>query len=312
MTSRELYDLKSLFRFREALEKLDPAGPPQALSLSSLPGARRLAVLPGSFNPPTLAHLDLAREARRLFNLDGFVFAISRVTVDKERVEGLLLEDRLLLLSHLAPQEGSALAAVNRGLYFEQAKAFRSLLGKSASLFFVVGMDKLVQILDARYYRDREEALGLLFTEAALLVAPRGDLERDDFERLLAAAENEPYRDRIYYFELPRRARDLSSSGVRGRIASGQAAAEALPGPVAEFIAETGAYGPDYEIRRGLLERLYRIREWAEENVDFALLTKAFRSDEKLKELLQTGKLSAEDFKELITAVLAGRPPVDT
>jgi nicotinic acid mononucleotide adenylyltransferase len=308
MAQREFHDLKSLFGFREALEKLDPEAPPQARVWGSL-RARRIAVLSGSFNPPTLAHLELGRRARRLFNLDRVLFAISRVTIDKERVEGLLLEDRLALLSHIATEEGGGLALVNRGLYFEQARAFRGALGKNPSLFFIVGMDKLLQIFDARYYRSRDEALGVLFTEATLLVAPRADLGKDDFERLLAEAENEPYRDRIYYFELPESTRALSSTRARARIASGQWAAEALPESVARFIAETGAYGPEYAVRRRLLEGLYRIREWAEENVDFARLLEAFRAQKKLKDLIQVDNLSDEELMKLITKILQESDP---
>ena len=88
------------------------------------------------------------------------LFTLAKVTVDKEHVTGLSLEDRLLLLSLYTQRHPSTgFALVNRGLYFEQAQAFRSVFGEQVALSFVVGMDKLLQILDPKYYQDRDAAL---------------------------------------------------------------------------------------------------------------------------------------------------------
>src|SRR5262245_16556345 len=82
------YDLARLFAFRSALDGLRREGLPRAVSIKT-PGAartRRVGILPGSFNPPTIAHIELARHARELFGLDTIVFALSRITVDKEKI----------------------------------------------------------------------------------------------------------------------------------------------------------------------------------------------------------------------------------
>ena len=151
---------------RDRLQSLDSVAPPMARLLSAplhLP-PQRLGVLCGSFNPLTLAHVALAQHACRAFHLDQLLYTVAKVTVDKERVTGMGLEDRLLLLLlHVEQQQHLGVALVNRGLYFEQAQAFQSLFDTRVGLFFIVGMDKLVQILDARYYRDRGGRSGAAF-----------------------------------------------------------------------------------------------------------------------------------------------------
>src|SRR5215475_11358552 len=98
---RIIYDLTRLFALREALETLDLAAPPTARLLfpeGNLP-VRRVGILCGSFNPLTLAHTELAERARGEAQLDRVFFTLAKMTIEKERVTGLGLEDRLLLLS---------------------------------------------------------------------------------------------------------------------------------------------------------------------------------------------------------------------
>ena len=92
-------------------------------------GSGRVGILCGAFNPPTLAHVELARRAKEGFKLDHILFTMSRITIDKEKVEGLSQEDRMLLISLIAKELGwASVAAVNKGLYYEQARAFRTLI----------------------------------------------------------------------------------------------------------------------------------------------------------------------------------------
>ncbi|MEW6298305.1 MAG: hypothetical protein AB1671_11260, partial [Thermodesulfobacteriota bacterium] len=111
-----IYDLARLFALRDALATLEPSAPPTARVLFSCPAAapRRVGILCGSFNPLTRAHGELADRARQVFQLDCVFFTLARVTVDKEQVTGMGLEDRLLLLSLYAQRHGHlGVAAVN-------------------------------------------------------------------------------------------------------------------------------------------------------------------------------------------------------
>lgn len=310
MPRAEFYDLERLFTLRVALESAQGDPNPKALCTSSidLTNLKRVGIFSGSFNPPTIAHLELARCAKESFNLDRMFFTLSAVTVDKERIEGLMLEDRLLLLELLAAElDWAAVAIVNRGLYFEQARAFRSLLGKNARISFVAGMDKLIQIFDARYYQDREAALRTLLTEAQLLIAMRGDLGMRELEQVLNRTENEPYRDRVFPLALAPEVKEISSSALRQEITESRDFRGHVPHVVAEFIAETKAYLPAYDLRSKLIGRLFAAREWPEGRIDFRkLVEKAQENDHegsRLRKLLESSDTSNEEFKELISAL---------
>ena len=295
----EFYDLPRLFRLRDSLTSLDITAPPEARLLSPPlnPPPRRLGVLCGSFNPLTRAHTELAQRACQAFQLDQLFYTVAKVTVDKEQVTGMGLEDRLLLLliaANLHPSLGVAL--VNRGLYFEQAQAFQSLpslLGQRVALFFIVGMDKLIQILDARYYQDRDAALEQLFSLTSLVVANRGDMERQAFEALLRQPANQPYQDAIHFLPLPVSVADLSSTGIRDRLLDASSLQTQVPPEVAAFLAEALPYGDlhrvdepafidAYAVRLTLFERLSAVRDWAAHNVDFrSVLTQALIPDRR-------------------------------
>lgn len=251
----------------------------------------RVGILPGSFNPPTLAHLELARAARRRFDLDHVVFSLSSVVVDKERVEGLIREDRLLLLS-LATREHpwAAVAVINRGLYSDQVPAFEASFGGAADLWFIVGMDKVLQIFDPKYYDDRDHALNALFACTRLIAANREDWDGEDLRALLEQPENLPYRDRVRPLSLPALFKDQSSSAVRR--GAGAAPEGVLPRPARDFIAATGAFRNRYDLRAAAIDALYPIRRWAEAEVPLEpLLARAEEpgeAGERVRDLLST------------------------
>jgi nicotinamide-nucleotide adenylyltransferase len=176
--------------------------------------AGRVGLLPGSFNPPTDAHLALAA-AGRAAGLDSVVYLLAKRTVDKERLTGLRLEERLALLGDLARPSGDAVAFVNRGLYVDQARAIRGALPEATELVFLVGHDKIVQIFDRRYYTDRDAALRELFALSSFLVAPRAEAGADQLRDLLAEPANRPFADRVRPLPLAERYRDVSSTRAR-------------------------------------------------------------------------------------------------
>jgi len=306
----DFYDLTHLFRFREILDGLDPDSSPKAVivepSQHLSPG--RIGILCGAFNPPTLAHVELARRAKEGFKLDHILFTMSRITIDKEKVEGISLEDRMLLLSLMAKELGwASVGAVNKGLYFEQARAFRSLLGNKARLFFVVGMDKVMQIFDPRYYQDRDKALEGLFTEVQLIAANRGSLGKRELKELLSRKENKVFEDQVYSLYLPERLRELTSTDLRTRIAKGESVQDHLPDVVEEFVNTTGAYRSGYEDRSRLLDLLYGVREWAEKECDFESLVRiageVTERGENLRGMVRSAKISASQLKDLVLNV---------
>ena len=314
METSDFYDLTRLFHFREILEGLNPDSSPRAIVLDrfqSLP-LGRVGILSGAFNPPTLAHIELARCAKDRFQLDHILFTLSRITIDKEKIEGLSLEDRMLLMRLTARELGwASVAAVNKGLYFEQARAFRSLLGNKARIFFVVGMDKVIQIFDPRYYQDRDKALTGLFTEVHLIAANRGPWDEKELKEFLSKKENQVYEDRVYPLTLSEGLKDLTSTDLRTRIAKGESVQDQLPEVIEKFVDTTGAYRSVYEDRSHLLDLLYGIREWAEKECDFELLVRIAGEEtergERLRGILRSAQISPSQIKDSISGLVKPR-----
>jgi nicotinate-nucleotide adenylyltransferase len=130
----------------------------------------RLGVLPGSFNPPTIAHLALARAA--LAAVDEVLFVLPRSFPHKE-YEGTSLEQRLELVHHaVAAEPRFSVAITEGGLFIEIARECRATYGGEFGISFLCGRDAAERIACWNY--GREEAWREMLREFDLLVAPRG------------------------------------------------------------------------------------------------------------------------------------------
>jgi nicotinate-nucleotide adenylyltransferase len=227
-----LEDAATVVAVQRVVSDLDATAAPYARLLTeddALHAARRVGLLAGSFNPLTLAHVAIAEAARARARLDAIVWAFAAVTVDKERVSRASVADRLAQMRSFMPNApGSTLAVLNRGLYVEQANALCSRLHSAARVVIIVGYDKVVQIFDPRYYRDREAALRDLFAAADLLVAPREGAGEPDLAALLARPENLGYAPLVRFLPLASEYARDSSTEARALATDPGGAATAL------------------------------------------------------------------------------------
>lgn len=232
----------------DLLAGLDPASPPRPVIARVATATRdepapAIGLLPGSFNPLTNAHVALAQAALVAGRLDALYFALSRQTVDKERVRRPTLADRALVLNEYARRDARlGVLLTNRGLYAEQAVAARAAFPHARELGFVVGFDKAVQIFDPRYYADRDAALQTLFARATLLVAPRGVAGAAELTALLDQPANRPFRDRVRLLPFDPAYASASSTLVRARIHAGQPVDQLVPPETALWLAMAQPY----------------------------------------------------------------------
>lgn len=228
------------------LERLDSTTDPWALAIhSSVVPCGDSIIFPGSFNPPTLAHLAMLRQAHSFAREQGgdwYIYAaLSRQIVDKEAVERMTLLDRIVLLETVLKKEvkHTGILLLNRGLYVEQAQGLRAAFPQVRRLYFLLGFDKIVQILDPRYYVDRDTALSELFALAHLLVAPRGVDGEEELKKLLERPENRSFTHAIHLLPLDSRYRDMSSTRARhGELL------EEIPEQARDFIWRMRPYAP--------------------------------------------------------------------
>ncbi len=275
-----LYDLERLLAHRRALELVGTADEPRG-ELVHVPAGGiegKLGLLPGSFNPLTVAHTALAAAALDSGAADRVLFTLSTRTVDKEVVAGAALEDRLLVLELAAEEDGRlGVLVTNRGLYVDQAELARAAFPSATEIVFLVGWDKIVQILDPRYYDDRDAALERLFGLAGFLVAPRGDVGAAGLTELLDRPEHRRFAGAVRPLELPLSLREVASRRAR----AGAMSADQLPPAARAFVEETGAYDrrrPDepgldrYRLRLALIDALQLTHSAAPEAIDFRAL----------------------------------------
>lgn len=130
---------------------------------------RRLGVFPGTFNPPTRAHVALARAA--LAQVGEVVFVLPH-TFPHKTYEGASFEDRVRMLeAALEDNPRFSIAASRGGLFIEIARECREVYGPSAELFLLCGRDAAERIVGWDYGEPGEIQRQL--SEYRLLVAPR-------------------------------------------------------------------------------------------------------------------------------------------
>jgi len=125
-----------------------------------------VGVFPGSFDPPTVAHLAVAEAAWVQCALDRLDLVVSRVALGKDHAVQAPLEDRVAALERLAAgRPWLGVAVTDHRLLADVAAGYDVL---------VVGADKWEQLHDPAWYEGsvgaRDEALTRL---PRVVVAPR-------------------------------------------------------------------------------------------------------------------------------------------
>jgi nicotinic acid mononucleotide adenylyltransferase len=129
-----------------------------------------IGVYPGSFNPPTLAHLGIAGAARARYGLDRVDLVLSVRALEKEHVDRPQWRDRLAVLDALAGRVGwLGVRTTKAQLLADIAEGYDVL---------IMGADKWQQVLDVRYYGHSAEARDAAVARLPrLAIAPRPPLE---------------------------------------------------------------------------------------------------------------------------------------
>jgi nicotinic acid mononucleotide adenylyltransferase len=178
-----------------------------------------LGVYPGSFNPPTAAHLAVAASARRQAGLERVDLAMSRLALGKSDTVRPCFEDRLTVLREVAASRPWLGVVVTDAQLIADIAAGYDVV--------IMGADKWAQVMDPAWYgsdRARDEAVARL---PRVLVAARAPF---------------PARSsaQVEWLDVPEEHLDVSSTAARtGR-------RELMVPEAARFDEETGAWSePD-------------------------------------------------------------------
>ena len=191
----------------------------------------RLGVFPGSFNPFTVAHLELARAALR--TVDEVVYILPRVFPHKHYRDTTLEQRVDLLRTAVAGEPQFSIAAAAGGLFIEIARECRAAYGPGIHLSFLCGRDAAERIAGWDY--GRPGAWQEMLREFDLLVAPRAGEFAPDPPQLGSFAQ----------IEVDPACENISASEVRRRIASGEPWEEMVPKAIRAKVREfyTGKTG---------------------------------------------------------------------
>lgn len=186
---------------------LDVEGPPTVGWPRRAPSGPAVVLL-GAFDPPTNAHVAIARAASTL-NGRAAVWCLTKTLLARDEQRLLTDEQRLGVLDAIAERTSGHLALANRGTYLEVHRAFDAQ-GIVAS--FVIGSDKLAQLADPAFYPDGPSGVDATFSEVAFIVVPRpgSPIDRNDVPVLEAS---EVFADA--------QTQALSATNVRARLDRG-------------------------------------------------------------------------------------------
>ncbi|HUK91237.1 MAG TPA: nicotinate-nicotinamide nucleotide adenylyltransferase [Blastocatellia bacterium] len=229
--------------------------------------SRRLGIFSGSFNPVTTAHVELVRAASRQFRLDEILALVGTSNADKRRYEAPL-EDRLQMLilaltaesalelpgeEHSQMDERSSpnlnCPAISIGIcttafFVDMADAVLSVYPSGTDLYFVMGVDTFVRVLDSegkylekyqRRFSTARLALEYLLSKARLIVAERVYPGCQGARQMLLH-HTQVWADRILFMNFPLDLSEQSATKVREAIRQGCSIDGLVPAVVAEYI----------------------------------------------------------------------------
>jgi len=197
---------------------------------SETPG-RRLGILSAAFNPVTVAHLEMARQARREYRLDEVLFLLPLRLPHKEYTGASLPQRLEMLRAALAAEPQFSIGSTDRGLFLDIARECRPAYGSQAEFFFLCGRDAAERI--AAWDYGEEIPFGEQLQQFQMLVAPREGPYLPPRE----------WAGRIHALSVSPGIAAVSSSMVRGAIAAGKAWAHLVPAGAAAIIRRDGLYG---------------------------------------------------------------------
>jgi len=214
------------------------------MAFEDLEGSRRLAVMGGTFDPIHFAHLLVAEDVRRRFNLPRVLFMPCGHPPHKKAYGVSAAEDRYLM-AVLATADNphfsvSRLEIDRTGCSYtiDTIRALNHKLDDMGQLYFVTGADA---ILDLGTWREPDAVLD----EARVVAVTRPGFDLGRLEARLG-----PERAaKVTVISSP--AMDISSTQIRQRIAAGLSVRYLAPKPVLEYIEKRGLYRPPEGNSRG-------------------------------------------------------------
>ncbi len=192
----------------------------------------------GTFDPIHHAHLLIAEEIRRRFELPRVIFMPSGKPPHKTDAEITSAEDRYVMVQ-LATADNqhfyvSRMEIEREGPSYtiDTIRTLRSRMGEGAEVYFVTGADAILEILT---WHEPDA----IIEEARVVAVPRPGFDLRELKETLG-----PRRaSKVTVIDAP--PADISSTNIRERVAIGTSIRYLVPPPVIDYIRKRGLYRSD-------------------------------------------------------------------
>jgi nicotinate-nucleotide adenylyltransferase len=202
-------------------------------------GVARVGILGGTFNPPHLGHVALARCARAELGLERVLLMPANVAPNKPLVDDDPGPEHRLQMCRLAVADEPGVQAsaleIERGGTSYTVDTVRAIhdAHPDVELTLIVGADTARTLPG---WREPARLLGLV----ELAVAQRDELDPDDVRAAVCSVPGLDPAARVRMLRMGRVA--VSSSAVRELVAAGRPVSELVGEAVAGYISEHGLY----------------------------------------------------------------------
>jgi nicotinate-nucleotide adenylyltransferase len=194
----------------------------------------KLGILGGTFDPPHLGHLAIAKAAMESLELDAVLFVPNNRNPHKEEKAVVSARKRLRLVESMIADDDGFMASdieITRGGPSYMYDTLNELQGAQPGMEFwlIMGADALAGFMNW-HYSDRI----LKMARLAVAVRPGVDLER------LTELQAEPVQRKIDFIEME--PMSISATQIRQNIAEGVDCSSMLHPDVYAYIQENGLY----------------------------------------------------------------------
>ncbi|MFX0206950.1 MAG: hypothetical protein ACFFDT_13265 [Candidatus Hodarchaeota archaeon] len=185
-------------------------------------------IIQGSFDPPTLSHLELLSRSinlrKKINPLDSievvFLFSLSHVDKKFNVLNRSLLGYRVEMLENLVKTlnlpVSISIGLSNVARYIDLIEAAQQYFKNIKNLTFIMGTDVFKKVLDSHYYSEPIKTILPLIFNADYFVAGRKEVfSKKEFTLYLKNHLPGDYHQKIHFLSLPKHFRFLNATSIR-------------------------------------------------------------------------------------------------
>ena len=198
---------------------------------------KKNGIMGGTFNPIHNGHLALAQSALEQFALDEVLFmpcGVPYMKADQHVEDGQIRAEMTALAIEGRPHFRLSLMELEQegNTYTYQTLERLKSENPETVYYFIAGADSL-------FHMTKWAHPERIFADCRVLAAVRDDKTAEDMEAQIRFLEQQ-YNARIHLLQTEYM--DISSSGIRRKVAAGESIADAVPASVRAYIDQTGLY----------------------------------------------------------------------